>query len=418
MTQAFCDMLYFFSCAVHNTEPQITHEIDLQAVQKEALLQGVWPFVFTSLKRAAEQGAFAESASLLAEWNGQLLRVVMQHTNKNALTAQTLIKFQQAGIPCCVLKGETLAALYALPSCRMSGDVDVLIPSELEREACKILEQEGYELMSRNAGSQHVVAKHPEAGILELHICLYDRVWEEQWFPKEDSITEEPIAFQSEYGDFLQLGYTDGALFIFFHFVKHFLGKGGGIKQLTDVLTYFSVYRNQLDWKRVEEKVLAAKCECLFAHMIGIGVHYLGFSAEEFPPADYEEEIMERLLEDLYERGGFAKKADANGEIRVPYLKKRLEENGENAEEYLQKKQRQSTMSMLFPRRKTMEANYPYVMKSRLLVPVAWVHRAFRFVFRKLLRKNSSADFAYQAVDATQELQAKRLALAEKLKML
>lgn len=418
MTQAFHDMIYLFSCALQNIDPILTRNIDLLAVQEEAINQGVWPFVFTSLKKAMENGSLVDNENLIPPWNHQLLLTLMQHTHKNALTASTLQKLQSAGIPCCIIKGETIAALYATPQCRMSGDVDVLIPKIQEREACKILENSGYELMSRNAGSHHVVACHQEAGTLELHICLYDSVWEEQWFPKSDSIIEEPREFQTEYGNFLQLGYTDGALFLFFHFVKHFLGRGGGIKQLTDVLTYFSANAAMLDWKRIAEKVLHAKCERLLAHMIGIGVRYLGFSAEQFPPADYDEVMLDRLLEDLYERGGFSRQTDEESEIRLPYLKNILEADGKDGEKYLQKKQRQSTMSMLFPRRKTMEANYPYVMKSAFLVPVAWIHRALCFVFRKIFLMDNNLNRIHSAESQESDIKAKRLSLAEDLKMI
>ena len=418
MTQAFHDMIYLFSCALQNIDPILTKKIDLLAVQEEAINQGVWPFVFTSLKKATENGSLVDNENLIPTWNHQLLLTLMQYTHKNALTASTLQKLQSAGIPCCIIKGETIAALYATPQCRMSGDVDVLIPKIQEREACKILENSGYELMSRGAGLPHVEAFHQEAGVLELHVSLYDSAYGEQWFPQNDSIVEEPREFPTEYGNFLQLGYTDGALFLFFHFVKHFLGRGGGIKQLADVLTYFSANAAMLDWKRIAEKVLHAKCERLLAHIIGIGVRYLGFSAEQFPPADYDEVMLDRLLEDLYERGGFSRRTDEESEIRLPYLKNILEADGKDGEKYLQKKQRQSTMSMLFPRRKTMEANYPYVMKSAFLVPVAWIHRAFRFIFYKTFGRIKHDSNASQESIEKKETNMKRLILAKDLKML
>lgn len=419
MTQAFCDMLYLFSCAVHGTEPESVPTADLREIQKEAVHQGVWPFVFTSVKSIAERGGLPKQAELIDEWNQQLLFSVMNHTRRNALAAETLVKLQQEGIPCCVLKGETLSALYALPQCRMSGDVDVLIPKALENRGCAVLRREGYELMSRGVGSPHVEAIHPTAGVLELHVSLYDNLCEEQWFSQGDAVLEEPREFHSEYGDFLQLGYTDGALFAFFHFVKHFLSSGGGIKQLTDALVYFASYAKELDWKRIEEKIVSAKCDRLFAHMIGVGICYLGFRPEQFPPADYDKALVDRLAEDLYERGGYARKSDENGEIRVPYLKSLLEEKGKDSEEYLQQKQRQNMMSLLFPRRKTMEANYPYVMKSPLLLPIAWIHRAFRFAFRRfILRKSGDESAAYHEKDRTQESQAKRLDLAKDLEMI
>lgn len=421
MTQAFCDMLYLFSCAVHGRQPEIAPDrrLDLTAVRKQAVLQGVWPFVFTSLKHLAESGCLNGWEEQVAAWNQELLLAVMNHARRNAAAADTIHKLEEEGIPCCILKGESLARLYAVPQCRLSGDVDFLIPPELEGKACRLLEREGYELMSRGSGLPHVEADHPAAGHIEMHVQLYDGVSAEQWFADGQEITESFRKYQSDYGTFQELGPTDGALFVFFHFVKHFLNTGGGIKQLADVLVYFAACGSEIDWKRVENKLTEANCVRLFAHMIGVGVCYLGFDASAFPPADFEPELADRLMEDLYERGGFVREAEKSGVIFVPYMKRMIERDGTDSEQYLQEKQQENTKSLLFPRRKTMEKNYPYVMKSPLLLPVAWIHRAVRFAWGRLIRRiPASEQSAYQAVSSQEEKQAQRLTLARDLEML
>lgn len=421
MTQAFCDMLYLFSCAVHGRQPELADgaQPDLLAIREQAVLQGVWPFVFTSMKNLAERGALSGCGEQIGKWNQELLLAVMNHARRNAAAAETIHKLEEEGIPCCILKGESLARRYAMPQCRLSGDVDFLIPPELESKACRVLEREGYELMSRGSGLPHVEADHPAAGHVEMHVQLYDGVSAEQWFADGGEIIEPFCQYQSDYGTFQELGATDGALFVFFHFVKHFLNTGGGIKQLTDVLVYFAACGSEIDWKRVEKKLTEANCVRLFAHMIGAGICYLGFEASSFPPADYEQELAERLMEDLYERGGFVRESEKSGVIFVPYMKRMIERSGTDSEQYLQEKQQENAKSLLFPRRKTMAGNYPYVMKSPLLLPVAWIHRAVRFAWRRFIRRAPvSEQSAYQAVSSQEEKQAQRLSLARDLEML
>lgn len=421
MTQAFSDMVYLFSCAIHAREPkkEKVENMDLLMVRREAILQGVWPFVFTAIKQAAQEGAFAAYSDEIQTWNMELLFMLMSKTQKDSYLVASIKHMERAKIPCCILKGASLAALYPNPDCRISGDMDVLIPPEREGEACRILKKDGFDLLTRGATSHHVVAKHPSAGTLELHVKLYDDIYADQWFGEECAVTEPYRTFETEQGKFSALGASDGAVFVLFHFIKHFLYTGAGIRLLSDVLLYFCAFRDQMDWKRLERVLTSMKCDRLFAHMIGVGVHYLGFDAECFPPADYDLAVLERLMDDLCERGGFMRETDHSGDIFLPYFKQLMQEQGKDSEKYFADRRKASWKSLLFPRRKTMENNYPYVMKSPFLIPVAWVHRACRFIWRKyIVRKPSEEWELYHERPVEQGAHQKRLRLAKDLDMI
>ncbi len=419
MNKTYLDMVYLFSCAAcgRKLQSELCKDLDIPAIRREAMLQGVWPFVLTSLQKLKDEGKLPDWEEELKRNKMEILFAVMNYTQRHTLMLEKIRCLEQAGIPVCVLKGDSLAVLYAQPECRISGDVDIYIPRYMEKQACMLLKNEGFELYTRAKGLPHVKADHPQAGHLEMHVMLYDDVSEEQWFLEGDSITEPFGKFRSEYGEFSQLGATDGALFVFFHFVKHFLYSGGGIKQLTDVLMYFSAYKETINQKRVERKMAEAKCTRLFATMVGVGVKYLGFCKDDFEAVETDEALIDRLMEDLYERGGFMREADSDGIIFVPYVKEILKSKGIEGNEYFAKKQKEKTRSLFFPGRKTMEENYPYVKKSPLFLPIAWIHRGFRFFISKLFGKNRNQGI-YRDVEKSKEIQEKRTTLAKDLQMI
>ncbi|MBQ3226138.1 MAG: nucleotidyltransferase family protein [Clostridia bacterium] len=419
MTKSYLDMVYLFSCAVLGKEPEKSKcpDVDVSAVREEATLQGVWPFVLTSLQKLRDKGELAGWEQQMDNYKMEILFAVMNYTQRHTLMLEKIRLLEQHKIPVCILKGDSLAVLYAQPECRISGDVDILIPAYMEGKACAILKSEGFEHYTRPKGLPHVEADHPQAGHLEMHVMLYDDVSEEQWFPEHDSITEPFGKFRSEYGEFSQLGPTDGALFVFFHFVKHFLYSGGGIKQLADVLIYFKEHKDEINYQRVQEKLAQARCSRLFAAMVGVGVKYLGFCASDFQIIETDETLVDRLMEDFAERGGFMREADKDGIIFVPYIKQILKERGIDGDAYLTQKQNEKTRSLMFPSRKTMEDNYPYVKRHPFLLPVAWVHRAIKFAFGKLCGRKKDNGI-YRNVEAEKEIQQKRTILAKDLEML
>ena len=60
---------------------------------------------------------------------------------------KNLTRLENAGIPCVVLKGDTLGVMYHNPDLRMSNDTDILIDKKYEKKCFRFFEKENAPLI-------------------------------------------------------------------------------------------------------------------------------------------------------------------------------------------------------------------------------------------------------------------------------
>ena len=88
---------------------------------------------------------------------------------------------------------------------------------------------------------------------------------------------------------------------------------------------------------------------------------------------------MSKILDDMNKGGLFGQEADRKGFYDL-YLNERYKKfNKGSISSYYTKRK----LTRLFPNRKFLSINYPYVEKTPLLVPVAWGNRIFDSLFKK-----------------------------------
>ena len=102
--------------------------------------------------------------------------------NDNKMRAAfSLIRLlEENGISACVLKGEAVASLYGTPECRISGDVDIFVGERIS-ESVAVLEKAGCDFPRKDT-PKHLVCRHPQAGIIELHDRLVSDTYLDLFF--------------------------------------------------------------------------------------------------------------------------------------------------------------------------------------------------------------------------------------------
>ena len=174
-------------------------------------------------------------------------------------------------------------------------------------------------------------------------------------------------------GDF-RVKYPDEDFFIFMvaHLAKHYFNGGTGIRSLADIWLYLRK-KPELDTDKVRVKLREIELD-EFLDII-IGVNGVLFEGKE--PTDLQSEVIDYI----FHSGTYGTKAhkdtdNMEGSGKLKFLLRRL-----------------------FPGKEFMAINYPAVGKCALLLPLFWIIRLFRVLFKKEY-KNSDVS-AVMALDSS-----------------
>lgn len=380
MNRDFLDTIYLFSCGMRGIEPCVDHKVNVPEVFKISVKQGIWDTVFLAVIKLYKKDSTILPEAVFTKLNGEFLVRCTRWIKKLAFVHKIIKRMEAEGISCCVLKGESVAKYYNTPSARISSDTDILIDAKKDEKCLAILEEEGFSIKDRHFESHQIECFHSSSGLIEIHTRMYGVKTNDVTFNDEISYDEEYVPFLSEDGTELKtLGYTDNALFLIMHFLKHFISQGVGIRQLADTLLYIENNYDKIDFKRVNNHLSSLGFSTIFNYVCEIGRRYLEFPKDLLGNCHINENLLNKILEDMNAGGLFGKEADRKGFYDL-YLSERYKKfNSGNISSYYNKRK----LLRLFPGRKFLSINYPYVEKTPFLVPIAWGHRIFDSLTKK-----------------------------------
>ena len=381
MNKNFIDTIYLFSCGAKGIEPEADcYRIDYKAVYEIAKEQEVWETVFLSYKNLKDKhpDIIPEKTFKMLK-DGFEIRCAAQYRRYDFIH-RLLKKIDEAGIKYCVLKGESVARFYHTPIARVSSDVDILVDPQKTDICLNIMEDMGFEVGDKEYESHQIECTHPIAGLVEIHTMMYGKKTEDVCFNNEVKYIEEYLSVKAEDGTIYKtLGITDNFIFLFLHFVKHFLSFGAGIRQFADVLVYTEKNYETINWDRVNTSFENLGFDNFFKCMIAIGKKYFSFPRELFDAYEIDDALAHRVFEDMMQGGVFGHNDLSREGFYELYLQERYKRvRNKDYSSYKNKRK----LKRLFPDRKFLSVNFPYVEKSPLLVPIAWLHRIILGVFK------------------------------------
>ena len=262
------------------------------------------------------------------------------------------------GIKHMLLKGSVMKHLYPSPDLRSMCDVDILYDASHKNELEEIMSERGYTL-AEATGTDNInisYIKKPFMNI-EFHGVLMDRD-----VPLYNSYFGEDFNHTVPDGDF-KVKYPDEDFFVFMaaHLAKHYFNGGTGIRSLADIWLYLRK-KPGLDMDKVREKLKQIELD-EFIDII-IGVNGVLFEGKE-PTA-----LQCEVIDYIFHSGTYGTKAhitvdNMNDSCKLEFLVRRL-----------------------FPNKEFMAINYPAVGKCALLLPLFWIIRLFRVLFKKEYRNS------------------------------
>lgn len=380
MEKTILDFISLFRCALHGLTPSKA-DYAIEEIKKLADRHNAWPLIFMSVKEA-----YGDEESPCENWD-KLRSTFFFQCVKNMQHMYGLRKIlsalDKAGIPYAILKGESLAALYPHPECRISSDIDLYVAPEDESRTVDVLLSRGVEVSPRIPHAHHRDCKSNACGKIELHIQWQGDLQNDILYGGKLKSTEAFIKAQTEaLGSFYTLGVNDGLYMHFAHLTTHFIAGGFGIRLISDLLLYIQKYKDKIDWQSFHTFLTELGYTIFFNALLGLGVKYLGFEKADFPEFTYDSETLELLMEDCISGGAFGHAETG----RFETLEAVLTERAEDYKAYKNTYQAESNKTKLSFSVNNMKNLYNYVRKYRWLLPVAYLNH-IGFILSKGMQK-------------------------------
>lgn len=287
-----------------------------------------------------------------------------------------------------LFKGPVFAHLYPDYDLRYYDDFDLLVsPEELDMTV-ELLESFGFQ-MSRHVSKKYVYCFQKE-GYSDIE--LYTRLWENLSPKREKQLTElgldEETAFVNTTACGMlvtTLGYEQHLIYQMHHIVKLLVFQGMELRHYMDVTLYVNQYIEKINvdhfWECMK-KLHYTKFVEIFCQ---ICVYYLGMKKEFLPGETWMEQETEQWIRTFFDVGllgcACAQTRVASAIVYQSYFSNRGE--------------KPSRIKMwrvtLFPGIKDLSARYRYAKQHNWLLPVAWIHRAGRYLLTLVRRKKKKA---------------------------
>lgn len=388
MTKDFLDLMHLFSCGALGNEPDGEREYNINQILRLSSEQGLYAFVFLALEKLYNKQKINITSDDFSYLKSQYTQLVFTSLRKNVAVNQAIKQLENKGIQTCMLKGQVLSNLYSVPEVRISGDTDLFLSSSTDEEkACSALEEIGFEVIERPHTSHHAMCKRQDAGLIELHLSLYDELFEDIWFKNKDEKHDEYISFTTKDGYvYKTLNYTDNAIFITLHAVKHFFSEGVGIRQIMDLLLFNKTNKDKIDWGKYFSTLEKLRFKKLYNYLVAIGNMYLGFDEE--CPNDTSQEIIDEILTDIENGGVFGRKDKTRKDFYKEATHKRSNKTDEEYDKYIEEwRGKISFREKIIPSLSDMAKKYKILKKQKYLLPAFWLIRIFSIIVYKIKPK-------------------------------
>ena len=257
------------------------------------------------------------------------------------------------------LKGYVIKSLYPAPGMRYMSDTDILIQEKQVPQVKKLFEELGYHSNQSNEDGTTDFYTSPAGMQYEVHKNLEPEGVrpEDRAFLKKLLSCGIPLKGKQY---ILRLPEEEHYVYLLSHFIKHFLGKGIGVRQVMDI--YLCREKWEMNEERLNLLLDRLKLRDFDEHLIKLA----GFWFKGGKPDD----MTLSMGDYIFNSGVFGKI-----ENWVPNHMLRVREQKKNY-----------TLSRLFPPYQTMCHYYPSLKKAPVLLPACWCRRIFHAAFHRRAR--------------------------------
>jgi len=263
---------------------------------------------------------------------GEVLQLEQCNRAMNQFVARLVADMRRAGIYTLLVKGQAVAQCYERPLWRACGDVDFFLSDDNYEKAKAFLIP-----MASDVETEYVGAKHLgmtiDGWMVELHgslrVGLSNRINHELDEIYTDTFNNGSVRSWNNNGtQIFTLSKENDIVYVFVHFFNHFYKEGVGLRQICDWCRLMWMYRNEIDVKKIEERIKRAGLVTEWKAFGALAIEYLGFPKDSMPLLDVrskKEDVRwrkkaDRIMEFVLKAGNMGHNRDMSHFSKRPYL--------------------------------------------------------------------------------------------------
>ena len=239
----FFDFLQFCIGSVVEV-PASVKDADWKVMYTIAKKQALIGVLFHGIKQLPKE--LAPDAGLLMQWMGMAQNIRQQNIRLFLDSAKVCKNFKQAGIRCCILKGQGNALLYPNPYMRTSGDIDIYLDGGRNRVM---------QYINKVCPNQVMRYHHVDFPVMktaiEVHFTpsymffpVHNRRMQ-KWFKEVMDLQCSNVATLPDgYGEITVPTMSFNVIYILSHLYRHVFTEGIGLRQLIDY--YYVLINDEL----------------------------------------------------------------------------------------------------------------------------------------------------------------------------
>lgn len=340
---------------------------------KEAREHNISSLVYYSLDRRYLENI---DIDILEQWKKEIFIVnLIQRNNINNVLG-IIDDLKKHGIEIIVLKGIVLREFYTRPEFRTMGDIDILIKRDDYDKVKSYLISIGYECIDE--GKNEVHQGFTSKGRLEIEVhwnLINNKYFHGNIEEFEKNLWNNSIEININGVKARMLSFNDFFFHMCLHMAVHAKFSGFGLRQLYDLSVFIINRYNELNWDYLIKKSEQYK---ILKFTQGLILLCNKLFKIEVPSKILTDVInikeLNLLLENILRSGVYGRKEEIE-DFKALY---RYGTNEYHIESNLLR-----IMKFLFPGKSEMMSRYSYAKRSYFLLPVAWIHRAFRGICLK-----------------------------------
>ena len=261
---------------------------------------GISALAWDGLQRLYDEGIFTGGEiphEIMDDWTSWIMSTE-QDWRIMKTQADSLARFYaKSGISMMVLKGYSSSLDWPVPEHRTFGDLDIWLFGKC-READRLLKQK--KNISVNRSHRHHTVFMLRDRIVENHydfitVSSHYSNWAYEKKLKSLATLEKAVP----HGHFYIPAPNLEVMFNLRHMALHFASVRCTLRHLIDWAFTVRRHHSEIDWKMVVEASDKAGMLRFMSAIDAICIKYLGFEKEIFPDLPLDEELADRVLEDM-----------------------------------------------------------------------------------------------------------------------
>ena len=352
INDAYDYLIHLIACAIHKETPQpLPDGIDYAQVLSCAVRHDVSGFAYLGIMKAD----IKPDAAILDRWKQRYLLGINRNSEQEDARNNILAELHAQGIATLEVQGTKVKQYYPSPDLRMMSDIDIIIEKEHIPTAEKILKALGYRTTRQG---DFEIDGHKKDIYIEIHT---------DFFPESHKYAEiinKPFKFATVNDDYTA-AVSDTVFWSYhlLHCLKHYTGKGIGLRRLLDLYFLAPKIAETADMEYINELLskngLAEDVKDLLA--------IAGFF--------FDGKETDRNISDAV---AVIKSAGTHGNMQLYYSNKfkAMKDEGKHFVKL------RYFLSLVFPKKESIYKAYPFCKEHHYPYALAWLHRAIRILFK------------------------------------